>query len=123
MGKLDTKFNNLVPRLLGKFRTTTDQLIDDETTEDFATGENIPAFLGPWTVTASPAFNYTEREIDGEQIKRGDKRIIIAAKNLTTTPDPQKHKYLKGGVTYEVITVKQIEAGDSVVAYKLQLRV
>ncbi|MEE7442672.1 hypothetical protein MOR12E_28875 [Methylobacterium oryzae] len=60
---------------------------------------------------------YREKEIDGEIIKRGDVRILIAGVK------PDKDNFILDGVdTYTAVNVETLKPGDLALLYKVQAR-
>jgi len=85
--------------------------------------------LRPWdgasdgsTATTTGVFtNYTRREVDGTKIQANDKRLFIAAANLTGDI-MNASKVIDGSVTYQVINVRVVQPGPVVIGYDLQVR-
>lgn len=69
------------------------------------------------TVTAV-IVDYTEADIDGERIKRGDRRALVS----TTTDIRQWDLMIDGDEHYRIQNVEQIKPGSVDILWKLQLR-
>ncbi|AEP08892.1 hypothetical protein [Micavibrio aeruginosavorus] len=65
--------------------------------------------------------NFSKNDVDGEKIKRTDKRVLIAGASLDMAPDTD-HKIIDGGVTYNVINTDVVQPGDTVLLYMVQVR-
>ena len=69
--------------------------------------------------TISAVFtNYSEREIDGEIILRGDQKALVAA----TVEPAHNDKIIDGTKVFTVINVQPLQPGIDVLIYKLQVR-
>ncbi|MFO0271366.1 MAG: hypothetical protein ACK53W_12630 [Gemmatimonadota bacterium] len=66
--------------------------------------------------------SYRDNLIDGSSIKRGDRRVIIPARDLTVEPEPETYQVVDGSTVYQVVDVKRHEARGSIVAYTMQVR-
>jgi hypothetical protein len=64
---------------------------------------------------------YAARFVDGTVVRRGDRRLTIAAADLALTPVPG-NQILIGGDVFEVVNVESKYVGAEVVAYELQIR-
>lgn len=62
-----------------------------------------------------------QREVN-DLIQAGDKRLIVAAADVTTAPGTED-RVLIGGVTHQVIRVDTIEQDNTAITYELILRV
>lgn len=70
---------------------------------------------------------YEKEEVDGELIRRGDKRILIAAKDIEDEgPANEKvedYSSITDGTTvWRIVDVQVIEPGDTRILYDLQAR-
>lgn len=65
--------------------------------------------------------DYTAREIDGTLIQASDKKLLVAVSGLTITPTPDD-RITVGGKTYEIVTVKTLQPGGTVILYEIQGR-
>lgn len=74
------------------------------------------------TVYASPPIEYTLREINGKTILAGDKKFLIAAKDLPIEPDPQTDRLTHAGKVYKIVDVDVTSSGDQSALYTVQVR-
>jgi len=65
--------------------------------------------------------NYSLGNVDGENIKQGDVRLLMEARGLPVTPSPDG-EVLIGDVRWKVISVLEINPAAIPVYYELQLR-
>lgn len=65
--------------------------------------------------------DYKEGLIDGEAVKYGDKRIILAAKGLSITPETTD-KLIVGDVNFTIVRVTTVSPAGTIVVYELQAR-
>lgn len=73
-------------------------------------------------VTAKALFTeYKTKDIDGEVIQRGDKKLLIAASSLSSAPTTET-QIVDGSDVYSVIGVETVEPGDTAILYKVQVR-
>lgn len=66
-------------------------------------------------------YDYEIKEVDGTVIQFGDRRLIVAASDLTTEPKPD-HRIIVGTDNYRIVRSRPIQATDQAAAYELQLR-
>lgn len=64
---------------------------------------------------------FHNREIDGELIRVGDRRVLIAAQGLAAAPSTG-NLIRDGSTTYKVVKVDTLQPGDTTVLYKVQVR-
>jgi len=69
--------------------------------------------------------DYEQKEIDGTNIKSGDKKVLMFAKGVKYQPNTSdqivelpKH----GGKTWNIVDVDKLQPGEEVVMYTLQVR-
>lgn len=87
----------------------------DPATDTFTDGD-------PITVSVKALFTgYKQNQIDGEIIKSGDKRVLIAAAAMTGAPDKDA-VLTDGNVQYQVIDIDTLQPGDAPILYMLQVR-
>lgn len=73
-------------------------------------------------VTVKALFTeYKDNQVDGELIRRGDKRLLIAAAALASSP-AGRELVIDGDDTYKVIDIKTLQPGDAAILYYLQVR-
>lgn len=65
--------------------------------------------------------DYTTREIDGTNIKYGDKKVLVSASNLAIAPT-MNDLLIVGSLTYTVISVSALAPGEIPVLYTVQAR-
>ena len=71
--------------------------------------------------------DYEKDEVDGTLILRGDKRVLVAAKDIddqspTNTKVEDYNSITDGTVVYRIINAQVIEPGDTRILYDLQVR-
>ena len=71
----------------------------------------------PWGVVTE----YSLRDIDGTQIRVGDKRVILEALNGMPTPQT-KDSLIIEGVSHSIVNVRPLSPAGVVVIYELQAR-
>ena len=54
-------------------------------------------------------------------VQRGDRKLIVAASDLTTAPTA-KARVVISSVVYEIISVQSLWSGDQAAAYVIQIR-
>lgn len=64
---------------------------------------------------------FHNKEIDGDLVKVGDKRLLIAASGLSVTPAPGM-LIVDGETIYKVMRTEMIQPGTTAVLYKVQVR-
>lgn len=65
--------------------------------------------------------DYHDRQIDGEIILRGDRKVLIAGSALTSPPT--KGDVMEDGDDeYRIVNIETVKPGDTVLLYKLQVR-
>lgn len=72
------------------------------------------------TETRGVLENVNVREVN-ELIQAGDKRLTVAAKDLTTAPET-KDRVVISSVIHQIISVKTIEQDNEAITYELILR-
>jgi uncharacterized ubiquitin-like protein YukD len=65
--------------------------------------------------------DYSGKDIDGTFIKRGDKKVLLEAKNILAPSTTSKISI--GGILYTVIACYPINPAGTTVIYKIQARV
>ncbi len=94
-------------------------------TYDPATGKNSGGSTSSFTIKVSPPDPYDISLVDGEIIRAGDARCLVAARaaeDLGLIPDSITDKLDFGGAIWTVVGVKHIWSGDQVAAFELQVR-
>lgn len=66
--------------------------------------------------------DYRVSDIDGNLIRRTDKRILMPAKNLTVAPDMETDQLVIGSKVYQIKNITTLEPGDVAVLYDMQVR-
>lgn len=72
-------------------------------------------------------FDYKAEDVDGERIKRGDQRLLVAATSMTAGTDLTKYDQVQdtdGAIlkTYRIVKARKITPGPTDVYWELQLR-
>lgn len=90
--------------------------------------------LKPWRGTTEVAIeqfdavavvlDYEEDEVDGEIIRRGDRRVLLA---VNSTPEPRPsltgfHTVTDGTVVYSIVDVKLLNPGEIDILYDMRVR-
>lgn len=103
-------------------------IVDTTATFKVRSAEHVDPEAGELRVTetntdvqVSPPQGFSTQFIDGERVKVGDKTTVVPASGLTFELKANMELML-GGETWTVVTVKPISTGDSVAAYKMQIR-
>lgn len=121
MGVLDGVLNGAVSTVLGLvgpsgviltqrlsfYNASSDQKV--ETTRDYP-------------IVCSPRDEYNERDVDGDRIKMGDFKVMIAAEGLPITPNSQNCIITINGRKAYIINVNPIEVGATAVSYEVHCR-
>lgn len=67
--------------------------------------------------------NYELKRVDGERIKRGDQRVLIAGAGLSVTPDASTDSLVRAdGSVWSVEGVETLSPNGEVVLHTLQVR-
>ena len=68
--------------------------------------------------------NYNLRRVDGERIKAGDQKVLIAASGLSITPDASTDKIVRAdGQRWSIENVETLAPNGELILYTLQVRV
>jgi hypothetical protein len=86
-----------------------------ESSYNFDTGANSGGSTAEETIKAVVT-DFTDKEIDGVIVQRGDRLYTIAAKDLTA---PVLNDYLDD---WKILNVQTIKTGDTALLYKCQVR-
>jgi len=116
--------DKLVPKtldIINKVGRNMDFTLPLASSYDPVTGTGSESIVTKYTVKASPPIDFEQRYIDGDSVRRGDVRIILAAKGLPFTPVPDM-KITFDGINFSTIAVLPIYSGELVAAYDLQAR-
>ena len=62
--------------------------------------------------------DYKEKEIDGENVRRGDKYALTAGDSVAA----EYELLIDGSVTWKIVESEKIEPGAEILLYKLHLR-
>jgi hypothetical protein len=115
---LDAAVRKAAKTVLAKFGTSTVIRRVTSTAYDTTTGKMAPVTTD--TTVKGRFEEYTDRQFS-ETIKAGDRKLTIAAEDLTFTPSPAE-KVVTAGIVYQIVNVKQEMATDQAALYTLQLR-
>lgn len=81
------------------------------------------------TVVVKGVFiEYEKMDFDGSLVRRGDKRLLVAAKSVTDESSASNLKIedydevLDGGTRWKIITAELIEPGDLRIMFDIQVR-
>lgn len=66
--------------------------------------------------------DYPSHLVDGEIVRQGDRKAIIAASAITVTPTPKTDALKVGSETWQIIHVNEIRTGADTIAFELQVR-
>lgn len=67
--------------------------------------------------------DYKAHEVDGENIRYGDKKFLVSELSLENLIKPQSGDILTNfGQKYRVVDVSGLTAGDGIPAYEIQVR-
>lgn len=83
----------------------------------------------PWVITdesttetvRAVAWDYKQSEIDGDNVRQGDRRYLLAALNLTSPPKTDD-LLGDGTTTLRVVSVVSVQPGDTGIVYAVQCR-
>ena len=120
MTVLDRFFPRLAERLIDKFGAAA-TLETVAKTEDLVTGKVGESVVAS-PVKITPPEPFAIGQIDGSLIQAGDMATVIAAKGLNAVPAANRDRLIFASETWQVVAVDPIYSGDSVTAYRLQLR-
>ena len=82
----------------------------------------------PGTATTDHAataawFNFNLDRVDGEKIKAGDQRVIVAASGLAITPDASTDQIVRaGGSRWSIMAVETLSPNGEEIIHTLQVR-
>lgn len=116
--------DKLVPKtlaIINKVGRNMDFTLPLASSYDPATGTGTESINTTYTVKASPPIDFEQRYIDGDSVRRGDVRIILAASGLPFTPVPDM-KIKFDNIDFSTIAVLPIYSGELIAAYDLQAR-
>lgn len=88
-------------------------------TPDPATGKTTDTVTD--TTVKGVVQDFAARYVDGTVVRRGDRRLTLAAADLAVEPIPG-NRVIIGADAFEVVNVESKFVGPSVVAYELQIR-
>lgn len=118
MGTLDGPIRSVAGKLMAKFGTTV--TIRSVTGGAYNTTTGVAAETTSDTVVKGMLEEYTAHE-RGESVKVGDRKLTIAAEDLTFAPDTED-RVLISAVIYRVVNVVTVMATDQAALYILQIR-
>lgn len=120
------KFATLAERLIEKNGRTLDLKRQSSTPSDAAKPwRGGQATYAEEVDVIGVVVEYDEEEIDGDIIRRGDKRALVAVNSLPEVgrPDLTKfHNLFDGTSVYSIVNVSVIEPGAVRIMYDIQLR-
>lgn len=132
MGTLDDAMASVAESLIDTFVTNKATFRREGDSETFSGGETTSADLD-WSIKVGVPEPFTNREIDGTQIKTGDLKVMVARKHVEaatpTSPafggiDPKTDRVIFSGETkeYRIVRMDPVMSGDQAAAWNLQLR-
>lgn len=65
--------------------------------------------------------DYSHAERAGTSVQSKDRKVLVSTDGLSIEPTPAD-KFILGAVVYEIVTVKPLNPGGTVVLYELQAR-
>lgn len=87
----------------------------------FDTGTGVTTGASDADVTVKAVITgYTNKQTDGEIIRRGDKQVMIAGSAVTAAP--VLNDVVVDDGDYKIVNIETIQPGDTVLLYKLQVR-
>lgn len=119
MAALDTAFRKVsatVMKALG--RSGTLRRVSAQASYNTSTGTATQTTAD--TTVRAVVTTYAHHKMDGEQIKRGDLNVVIAAASLASAPTTAD-KWVMDSAEYAIVRVDR-EGGDLPVLYSLQVR-
>lgn len=120
MGALDDVLRPVAKDLISEFGKDLTFIVKDTETYNPVTGVTTVGESSV-VVKGSPPFPYERRYIDGDVVKEGDMETLIAAQDLTITPD-EGQRVEFDGEKWHVVSIRRIYSGSLVAAFRLQLR-
>ena len=96
----------------------------------YSYSDNTPDATKPWRTSAPTSsvqtgtaafFDYDVKHIDGELIHVGDKKVLLAAKGLTSKPTP-KGEIRVGADIWKIVNVNTLSPNGEDILYTLQVR-
>lgn len=108
--KLDKKGRAV--RVIQKSRT----LVDGERPWKGTTGAGVDFS------TICVFIDYESKEIDGDKIKAGDKKLLANAVDNGDIPFEDYDEIIDGGVTWRIKRVETLQPGDEILMYTVQIR-
>jgi hypothetical protein len=67
--------------------------------------------------------DYDEDDVDGDLVRRGDKRVLVAQNSITGGQDMKIVDAMDdGGLDYKVVAVSPVAPGDTTIIYEIQAR-
>jgi len=121
MGALDAGFGALVPTLLKAFSSNPATFTRSSSVFDPASDSTVTTTLTA-PVTTSPPEGYSLRVTDGRTVMAGDRKVMTGVDYGDLVSPKVGDEVVRGEMTGTVVSISPINAGDSVVAYELQIR-
>ncbi len=116
----DRAANTTLEKISKYGRDITLTISDDDEVYDPATDTFTASGSDDYTVKGLFT-NFSKMDIDGELIKRSDKRVLIAASSLSQAPDTDD-KITDGTDVFNVINTEELKPGDTPILYMVQVR-
>ena len=118
MGILDAPMRSVAANLMAKFGTSI--TVRSVTHATYSVTDGASAESTSDTAVKGTLEEYQAHEV-GDAVKVGDRKLTIAAKDLTFTPDTED-RVLIGTTIYRVVSVESVYSGDEAALYVIQLR-
>lgn len=67
-------------------------------------------------------YNYDAADVDGDLVRRGDKRVLVAHNSISGYDFEQVDSFLDGSDNYKVVNVGVVAPGDTYLIYEIQAR-
>lgn len=118
MGLLDAPLRSVAGKLMAKFGTSITVRSVTHATYNVTLGASAETIAD--TALKGTLEEYRSHEI-GDAVKVGDRKLTIAAKDLSFTPDTED-RVLIGTTIYRVVRVETVQATDQAALFVIQLR-
>lgn len=120
MATLDTLFPGLAARLIDRFGATAS--LETVTKIDDLISGKVSETTDAAEIKITPPEPFTIGLIDGILVEAGDMTTLVAGQGMATAPSANRDRLIFAADTWQIVAVDPIYSGDSVTAYRLQLR-
>ena len=125
MSNVDTLRADIAAGIVEAARATSDGELQATIIRSTAATSDTPWAPGDRTITQYTAkcilCEYSDKERDGTLILQGDRKVLLAADEITIEPSVSDRVSL-AGVEYAVVSVMAVAPGDVPLFWKLQVR-